>query len=314
MMNSNMKLRIGHLPTLYHTSFILMSTGWLEEKLNLTVNWTMFGGGPAIVDALSKKEVDIGYIGLPPVMIGIDRGVPIKCVGGGHVEGTVMIGLPDSTSLDETNGDIRAVLEQYKDGTIGCPPSGSIHDVIIRDLINKCSLGNSITIKNYSWADFIPDALTDGELDAAIGTPPLSVVCARACDARVIIEPSKLWPWNPSYGIIVSEELLHNRPNVVEGFLRLHEDACNFIRDDPHQAAKMVARLVEVIDDDFIMQTYQISPKYCAALPNEYIRSSMAFVNVLRNLGYIDRQLEEDDIFNRSLIGKIHLGENHYIL
>jgi len=34
-----------------------MSTGWLEEKLNLTVNWTMFGGGPAIVDALSKKKL-----------------------------------------------------------------------------------------------------------------------------------------------------------------------------------------------------------------------------------------------------------------
>jgi len=312
--NTNMELRIGHLSTLYHTSFILMSTGWLEEKLDLTVNWTMFGGGPAIVDALSKKEVDIGYIGLPPVMIGVDRGVPIKCVGGGHVEGTVMIGLPDSISLDETNGDIRAVLEQFKGGTIGCPPSGSIHDVIIRDLVNKCSLGSSIMIKNYSWADFIPDALTDGELDAAVGTPPLSVVCAMACDARVIIEPPKLWPWNPSYGIIVSEELLLNRPNMVEGFLRLHEDASNLIRDEPHQAAKMVARLVEVIDSDFIMQTYQISPKYCAALPDEYISSSMAFVSVLRDLGYIDRQLEEEDIFNRSLIRKIHLGENHYIL
>lgn len=74
-------LRIGHLSTFYHTSFILMGTHWPEEKLDINVEWSMFGGGPAIVKAFEKGEVDIGYIGLPPVMIGIDRGVPITCVG-----------------------------------------------------------------------------------------------------------------------------------------------------------------------------------------------------------------------------------------
>jgi NitT/TauT family transport system substrate-binding protein len=312
-MNTNQTIHIGYLSTLYHTSFILMATGWLEEKLGIRVKWSMFGGGPAIVDAFSKGEVDIGYIGLPPVMVGIDRGVPIKCVGGGHVEGTVMIAVSNSSSLDEMGGNIHAVLEQFKGGIIGCPPSGSIHDVIIRDMIKKHGLDGSITVKNYTWSDFIPDALTDGELDAAVGTPPLSVACARACRARVVIPPSILWPWNPSYGIIISEELLLNSSKLVEGFLQLHEDASNLIRNDPFQAAKMVADMVEVIDSDFILQTYQISPKYCASLPDEYIESTMAFVNVLHDLGYIEHQLGEADIFDTSLIDKIHSNKHHYL-
>ncbi len=307
-------LRIGHLSTFYHTSFILMGTGWLEEKPGLTVEWKMFGGGPAIVEALSKGEVDIGYIGLPPVMIGIDRGVPIICVGGGHVEGTVMIGPPQSRTLDELGGDVGDVIKQFSGGIIGCPPSGSIHDVIIRDLLASHDLDGSIEVRNYPWADFIPDALADGEVVAAVGTPPLSVAAGRACDAKVVVPPSALWPWNPSYGIIVSRELLKGRAGLVEDFLRLHEDASNLIRDEPGRAARLVAEMVEVVDEDFIREVYQISPRYCAALPREYIESAMAFVPVLRKLGYIGQELEEDDIFDTSLIEAFHSGKQHYLL
>ncbi|MBE0523097.1 MAG: ABC transporter substrate-binding protein [Methanosarcinales archaeon] len=306
-------LRIGHLSTFYHTSFILMGTGWLEDHLDVTVRWSMFGGGPAIVEAFSKSEVDIGYIGLPPVMMGIDRGVPIISVGGGHVEGTIMIGPPSTKSLEELGEDAAAVLEQFKGGIIGCPPSGSIHDVIIRDLIKTVGLTDSINVKNFSWADFIPDALADGEIDAAIGTPPLSVSAAQSSGARVLIPPSKLWPWNPSYGIIVSHDLLQKEPWLVEGFLRLHEEASNLIRDHPDRAAGLVSELVQVVDIDFIKQTYAISPKYCASLPREYIVSSMAFVPVLRNLDYIGKHLKENDIFDTSIIQKIHSEPPHYM-
>jgi NitT/TauT family transport system substrate-binding protein len=311
-MVNNKIARIGHLSTFYHTSFILMGTRWLEEKLNITVEWKMFGGGPAIVDALSKHEVDIGYIGLPPVMIGIDKGIPIICVGGGHIEGTVMIGAAGSRSLEDVRGNVGAVLEQFKGGTIGCPPSGSIHDVILRDLIAKYGFSDTIHVKNFPWADFIPDALADGEVAAAIGTPPLSVAAKQTCSARIIIPASKLWPWNPSYGIIVSRYFLQKEPEIVDGFLRLHENASNFIKADPKGAARMVSELVQVVESDFVRQTYLISPKYCASLPREYIDSAMEFVPVLRNLGYITHQLEQKDIFNVSLIEKVHPSKHHY--
>jgi len=311
---ANKKLRIGHLSTFYHTSFILMGTQWLEDKLGITVKWNMFGGGPAIVDAFSRGEVDIGYIGLPPVMIGIDRGVPIICVGGGHVEGTVMIAPHGCSTLEDVGGDTASVLEQFRGGVIGCPPSGSIHDVIIRNLLENHDLDGSIEVRNFQWADFIPDALSDGQVDAAIGTPPLSVVSASVCGTKVVIPPSKLWPFNPSYGIIVSRELLRDQCGLVEDFLRLHEDASNLIRDEPGRAARVVSGLVEVVDSDFILQTCKVSPKYCAGLPREYINSTMAFVPVLRNLGYIGNELDEGDVFDRTVIEKVHPGKHHYVL
>ena len=131
-----------------------MGTDWIKKRMKVEANWELFPGGPSIVQALAKKEIDIGYIGLPPVIIGIDRGIPIKCVAGGHVECTILVAKDSFKSLEELKGDINATFQQFSGKIIGMPQKGSIHDVIIRNIIKKIGLENEITIKNFDWTDF----------------------------------------------------------------------------------------------------------------------------------------------------------------
>jgi len=116
----------------------------------------------------------MGYIGLPPVMMGIENGLEIKCVGCGHVEGTVMIGSLSYQTYDEL-GDVSSVLGQFECESIGTPTRGSIHDIIIQQLTQ----GLDIEVKNYNWADFIPEALEDGEIAAGMGTPSLATAATQ---------------------------------------------------------------------------------------------------------------------------------------
>ena len=58
-------------------------------------------------------DIDVGYIGLPPVMIGIENGLKIKCVAGGHIEGTVMVAPKSYKSFDELKS-LKAVLKQFE--------------------------------------------------------------------------------------------------------------------------------------------------------------------------------------------------------
>ncbi|MFQ5974907.1 MAG: ABC transporter substrate-binding protein [Candidatus Hydrothermarchaeales archaeon] len=306
------KIRIGHLSTVYHTSFILMGTRWIEKKMDLKPVWKLFGGGPGIVEAFDKDEVDIGYVGLPPAMMGIDKGVPIKCVAGGHVEGTVFIGRSGFKTLNESKGDVKVTLQQFKGRKIGSPPKGSIHDVIIRDLIEKTRLEGEIIVKNYNWADFIPSAIERGELNATVGTPPLGVIILQTIDFKMIIPPSELWSNNPSYGIIVKDELIENSPDLVHQFLGLHEDASNFIRMYPEKAAEIVSNVVRAVDKDFVLQVYKVSPKYCASLSDEFVESTLLFVPVLHKLKYILRKLTKDDIFDFGFIQELHPEPPHY--
>lgn len=301
------KLNIGHLSTVYHTSFILMGTDMLT-KAGIHANWKLFASGPDIVKAFNRKELDIGYIGLPPAIIGIDRGIPIICVAGGHVEGTVMIARREYKTYDDI-GDVPSVLSQFKGKTIGSPPAGSIHDVIIKDAVEKG--GFDIRVRNFPWTDFVLEALVDKEIDAAVGTPSLAVAAARACSASIVIPPHILWPDNPSYGIIVRKKLL-DEPDIITDFLRVHEKASNIIRTKPQEAAKIVSSVSGIVDEDFVFRAYGISPKYCASLSAGFVASTMAFVPVLHRLKYISRTLSEDEIFEFRLINEIHKESPHY--
>ncbi len=303
-------MNIGYLSTIYHTSFILKSpNNKFLEGIGTDLNWTLFPTGPAMMEAFKNGEIDVGYIGLPPVMIGINNGLKLKCVAGGHVEGTVMISKNSFSSFNDLSS-VNKVLKLFEGGNIGTPARGSIHDVIIRNLIPD----RNISIINYPWADLIPDAIRDGEISAGLGTPALATVASREINSKLIIPPSKLWPYNPSYGLVVREELINQAPEFINDFLIAHEAACNFIRNHPCDAAEVVAGQLGNIDVDFVLETLQISPKYCASIPEQYINATMDFLPVLEKLGYLEKKIRMEDIFDLKFIQKVHPEPSHYDL
>jgi len=302
---------IGHLSTSYHTSAILMARDDIVKRLGIDVEWRLFGTGPAIVEAFERNELDLAYIGLPPALIGIDRGVRIKCVAGGHVEGTVMSGKSVYKGFPETD-DLGDILKQFCGLTIGVPGKGSIHDVIINEYLERFDVKEKIEVINFQWADQVLEAIVRDDVAAAIGTPALSAAVRRYAKGRVLYPPSKIWPNNPSYGILVDVRFLHRCRDIVEGFLLLHEEATAFLRSNPHEAAGIISSFIGFIDEDFVMDTLKISPKYCAQITDGYIFSTMEFVKVMKRLGYIGREIAPEDIFDVSLINKIHPSKDHY--
>lgn len=306
-----MKLRIGHLSTFYHTAILLMAKGDIEARLEAMVEWRLFSTGPEIMQAFNRGEIDLAYIGLPPVIIGIDQGVQVFCVAGGHVEGTVLAakkqwrgfpGKPDP-------GD---VLSQFRGRSVGVPGKGSIHDVILRECIVRYGLEREIEVKNYRSADFVLEAVVQDEVSAAMGTPALAAAIKRFADGSILIPPSLLWPYNPSYGIVVDRLFLARETRVVSRFLHVHEEATAIIRQQPKEAARLIADYVGIVDSDFVLDTLLISPKYCSQLTPQYLEATMRFIPVMKRLGFIRSYISEDRIFNRQLIDKVHPEHDHY--
>jgi len=306
-----MMLRIGHLSTFYHTAIILMAKGDIYRQLGVDVYWRLFGTGPAIVDSIGKGELDLAYIGLPPAITGISEGVDIVCIAGGHIDGTVIAGRRGLIGFDEEE-DLALILGQLRGERIGVPGKGSIHDVIITELLQRFNLRKEIEVINFPWADQIIEAMAKTKVSAAVGTPPLAVAVKRFVDGKILYPPSRLWPNNPSYGIHVDRGFLNRERGIVERFLILHEDATSFIRNRPLEASKMISGYLRFIDEDFVLETLKLSPKYCAQLTDDYISSTMEFVKTMKRLGYIKREVRSDEIFDTSLIRKIHPLKDHY--
>ncbi|MDH5637407.1 MAG: ABC transporter substrate-binding protein [Nitrospinota bacterium] len=305
-------IRIGHLSTGYHTALCAIALK-APEHAGLDPVWRLFGTGPPIVKALEEGELDIGYIGLPPAVIGIARGAAIRCVAGGHMDGTVLIaraGYKDSTEA----GSIQAALDQFAGKKIGSPSRGSIHDVILRAFLARHGLEEKVEVENFPWTDLVGQAMEDGKIDAAVGTPSLqaSLSLVSGVDVKPIIPPDKLWPNNPSYGIIAARGFMEQNREALLEFLKIHESLTGFIKAHPKEAARATAGLVGVAPPDFFEYSYRISPRYCAALPDSYIASTMKFVETLSDLGYISRCVEAEEIFDKSFIDVTHPESDHY--
>lgn len=300
-------IRLGHLSTLYHTSMLLLARKDLLGGFPAEIEWHLFGTGPAIIESFKRGELDLAYIGLPPAVSGISGGLRIKCVAGGHVEGSVIAGRSDFLGFPETE-DLGGILSEAK--RIGVPGKGSIHDIIIVDALRKH--GILAKIHNLAWADRVLEEFVKGMVDAVIGTPALAQAVITYGNGRLLYPPHLLWPDNPSYGIVVREDFLEKSPDLVRDFLRVHETATQILRGEPERAAWEIADLLRIVDSEFVADTLAISPRYCAALTPAYVECTMKLAKRQYELGYLERQVSVEEIFEMSLIRDIHPEPAHY--
>jgi len=306
------KLRIGHLSTAYHANFVLMGNKDLNNDFNLEIQWKLFGTGPAMVNAFQNKKLDIGYMGLPPAIIGIDKGAPIKCVAGGHVEGTIMLANKTYKTMAHLNNNLSEVFSQFKGYTIGVPSKGSIHDVILNFYLKKYSLLNDVEVKHYKQAEFIATYIQKEILEGGVGTPALALFASTIFDSHLIIPPEVLWKDNPSYGIFFHEDIIDKEPEIVLKFLNHNKTASSMLRESPTRAAEIISTTFEILTQNYVSAVLKISPKYCIALSEGYIKSTMEFVRALKDLGYIRKDLRTNDIFDFKFIQDVHPESEHY--
>lgn len=305
-------LRIGHLSTAYHANFVIMGNKDLKRDFSRDIQWKLFGTGPAMIEAFQNNNLEICYMGLPPAIIGIDKGVPIKCVAGGHVEGTIMVANKDYKTLTQFNNNLSNVFSQFKGSAIGVPSKGSIHDVILNFYLEKYNLLGDIEVKHYKQAEFIATDIKKGKIEGGVGTPALAVFSSTIFDSHVIIPPQYLWKDNPSYGIFFHENIIENHPETVLEFLKHNKEASLLLRESPSKAANIISKTFEILTEKYVSDVLKISPKYCIALSEGYIKSTMEFVKTLKDLGYIKKELRIRDIFDLTFLHEVHPEPDHY--
>jgi len=283
----------------------------LDEDFNMEIQWKLFGTGPAMVKAFQNKMLDIGYMGLPPAIIGIDRGTPIKCVAGGHVEGTIMVAGKTYKTMAYLN-NLSEVFSQFKGHSVGVPSKGSIHDVILNFYLKKYSLLEDVEVKHYKQAEFIATDIQKGILEGGVGTPALAVFASTIFDSHLIIPPEFLWKDNPSYGIFFHEDIIDKEPEIVLKFLNHNKTASLMLRKSPTKAAEIISTTFEILTDSYVSAVLKISPKYCIALSEGYVKSTMEFVRTLKDLGYIKKDFRINDVFDFKFVQEVHPESEHY--
>jgi ABC-type nitrate/sulfonate/bicarbonate transport system substrate-binding protein len=212
------------------------------------------------------------------------------------------------------DNNLPKVMSQFKGAAIGVPAKGSIHDVILNYYMDKYKLQDEIEVINYKQPELIALDMKKNKLEGGVGTPCLAVFASTLLESRLIIRADNLWDNNPSYGVFFHENLIKKNPALVLGFLTLHKKSATLLRESPDMAAKLIANTVEMTTEDYVKEVLKISPKYCIALSEGYVKSTVEFIGALHRLGYIKRTLNVADIFEFRFIEKVHPEHHHYVV
>ncbi|UYM07785.1 taurine ABC transporter substrate-binding protein [Solicola gregarius] len=211
---------------------IVKHEGWLEDELDMDVEWRQYDAGADVNQAVAAGSVDIGLAGSTLVANGIATGLPYEVPWIYDVIG-------DNEAL-VARGEIASIkdLEGKKIAT----PLGSTTQYSLVAALEEAGVDPS----DVSILDMEPpDALAawkNGSIDAAyVWHPTLQQMIDDG--GKVLVtsgDLAKQGTVTADLGI-VSTDFANEHPDVVADWLRAENRGVRLIKDDPQQAAQIVA-------------------------------------------------------------------------
>ena len=174
-------LRIGYQK--YGTLVLEKARGTLEQrlaKLGVSVTWTEFLGGPALLEAMGAESIDFGITGDAPPIFAQAAGVPLVYVGveppSPHGEAVIVLDGSPIHSVADLHGK-RVALNR----------GSNVHNLLVRVLQ---AAGMSITDVNAVYlkpSDARP-AFENGAVDAWVQWDPYLAAAETALKTRRIAD------------------------------------------------------------------------------------------------------------------------------
>ncbi len=292
-------VRVAYFPNITHSQALVMKNqGTLEELWgdDCEVSWTSFNAGPAETEAIFAGEIDLGYIGpVPALSANVKSDGEVKIISNSTDAGAVLLVRNDSGI--KSVGDL-------KGKKVAVPQMGNTQHLCLLNILDENGLattdkGGDVTINASSNADIL-NLMDNGSVDAALVPEPWGTTIENNGNAKVLLDDKEVFLDGdyPTAVVIASKEFMEEHPDLVEDFLKAHEDATTFINENGDEAQTIVNAEIEeatgkALEEDVIQSAFsrmRISTK----LNHDAI---MKFAQISKDEGFISQVPEEEDVF-----------------
>jgi NitT/TauT family transport system substrate-binding protein len=300
------KVRIGYHPAMCLAAIYVAKDKNLFEKAGIEAKIIEYQGGPPMIPAFRNNEIDIGFLGGPPAIAAMDKGIDVSIYGFAHMEGSAIIVRKDSPYKK---------VEDLKGRLIAVPVFGSIQDVLTRITLKNHNLEPIKDVKLMEAGELggvgqLPTLLKKGDVDAYVAWPPFNEIPLVKGFGRPLLKPEQMVPHNPCCVIAAHNEFVRKNPAVFEKIMKITRDASIFSLAYPDEAARSINNVVGY-DKDVATFSLQFAGNYCALPSSEAVNTTMNILKDMKALGYIKRDLSEDRVFNLNYAKAIHPEAPH---
>ena len=143
-------VKIGYLPSDHDAALFVADKQGLYEQKGIKTELVQFNNGGDLMTAMASGDVDVGYVGISPVLSSASAGVPVKVISAAQTEGSGIIVTSESgiSSAKDLSGK-----------TIATPGEASIQHVLLSYYLKQNGLSLDDINESAMKVPSINDAL-----------------------------------------------------------------------------------------------------------------------------------------------------------
>ncbi len=248
------------------------------------VEWVKLGNTAAIREAMLSGNLDIGFMGIPPFLIGLDNQMPWK----------MFTGLSSSPlGLVSNNPDVQALEDLIGKGKIALPQPGSIQHILL-SMAAKKQLGNAKIFDNQLIALKHPDgyqALLNGsDVVAHFTAPPYLLQELQNEKFHQILSGNEAFGGEFTFIVGVCQEPLTKDKTKMDAFTSALKEALQFMNDSPDETIEILAKAYEMDVNEIKNQIKQEGMTFSTD-----INGTERFIGFMLETGYIKNEIQVED-------------------
>ncbi|NLS45478.1 MAG: ABC transporter substrate-binding protein [Firmicutes bacterium] len=206
------------------------------EKYGLKPIWREYGSGAAVREGLVSGEADVGFMGIPPFLIGWDKGCPWKAALGFVV---VPVGLVTYDTSITSLGDLKSTDK------IALPSPGSVQHILLAMAAEK-ELGSASALDQNLVAMAHPDGaaalISKRGIVAHFTTPPYLFEELAQPGFHTITDDVEAFGQPFSFNVGVASKKFHDeKPVAYACFVNAISEAMAWINENKKEAANLLA-------------------------------------------------------------------------
>jgi NitT/TauT family transport system substrate-binding protein len=234
-------LRIGYFPNINHAQAVIgIGRGDFQRAVgqDIKIESTIFNAGPAVIEALNAKAIDVAYVGPNPAVNGYieSKGCNLRIIAGAASGGAVFVVRNDAGIESE---------HDFAGKKFASPQLGNTQDVALRKYLLENGYkmkenGGNVEVLPAKNADIVT-LMVKKEIDGAWVPEPWGAKLVKEANAKILVDERDLWP-NGEFvtaHIIVRTEYLQNNPDTIKKLLEAHVDETNWINENPDEAIQV---------------------------------------------------------------------------
>ena len=300
------KVKAGHLVALDMAPLFLAKESGCFEKNGLDVETVFFASPGDNNAALAGGEIDFSTNPFTLPFFAANAGVPIRTVaaaGGWGIMQVIADGKLKINSVEDLKKHIEAGGKKLRIASL----QGDTLELILTRIFKKNGIPeDAVEMVNFDDLLAMVDAFRSGQVDILSHIKPYTSDFIVNKGATLITDNATVWsPHTPNTVVSVLDKTLHDRPEVVEAYLKGLICAASIINKDPEKAAKILSANGSYfrVPPEVLLNAFKNASEPISFTPD--LNSIQSVVDDLTALGYIKGKTKASDIFRLDMIKKL---------